>query len=602
MFLTSGGFEGTEVKLSDIPVTKEQVTFKGVLELLVQSVWKYLKFPAIGILLAGAVSGLFQLAAPRLLQQIVDGLTHGTLSLSHGSLLAGLIGLFALIAAFFFVVAEKLSFYIATQVEDIWRYTALLKFYNLPLKWHDRHDSGEVGAKIDRGGGAIYEVIYEIFGQNLIVLFITLFFVIGYTLWAYPLFALIFIVPIPVYILVTKIISTRVVKAQIIINRLDHSASRTFYDGVGNLRYVKTFGKEKEETQAYADIWSKYHTLEYKQQKDRTLQSLLQKIIETLMRAVLLVVGIVAVKNHTLSIGELVLLISYQQLSFSPLEKLTSVFTRLGRVTKRASRLFDLAAETDALADVPDAVSLPLLYKEIRFENVHFEYSKRLHTMHDVSVCFKKGTTTAIVGRSGAGKTTLALLLLRFYDPDKGRITWDDIDLRSAQRASLRKRTALILQDTTLFNRTIAQNISYSNPHAGKKEVERAAKLAHAHEFITQLPKGYRSIVGERGVRLSGGQRQRIAIARSLMSNPDLLVMDEATSHLDSETELAIKEAIQYLHGKHTQVIIAHRLSTVKHADNIILMDKGRVLAQGNHKELLKHPMYKRLCNLQLQK
>ena len=467
------------MKTSDIQVKKEQITFKGVLGLLAQSVWKHLKLPAIGILIAGAVSGLFQLAAPRLLQQIIDGLTSGMLTLDHGAVLAGLTGLFALIAAFFFVVAEKLSFYVATQVEDIWRYTALLKFYNLPLKWHDLRDSGEIGAKIDRGGGAVYEIIYEVFGQNLIVLFITLFFVLGYTLWNYPLFALLLIVPIPVYILVTKIISARVVKAQIVINKLDHRSSRIFYDGVGNLRYVKTFGKEKEETQSYADVWSKYHSLEYKQQKDRTLQSFLQKVIETVMRAVLLIVGIIAVKNYSLSIGELVLLIAYQQLSFMPLEKLTSVFTRLRRLTKRSSRLFDLAAESDPLADTPNSVSLPSLKKEILFENVHFEYSKKLQTLHDVSVSIKKGSTTAIVGRSGAGKTTLALLLLRFYDPDKGRITWDGVDLKKAQRASLRKRTALILQDTTLFNRSIAQNIAYSNPRAGQKEIEAAARLAH---------------------------------------------------------------------------------------------------------------------------
>jgi ATP-binding cassette subfamily B protein len=193
------------------------------------------------------------------------------------------------------------------------------------------------------------------------------------------------------------------------------------------------------------------------------------------------------------------------------------------------------------------------------------------------------------------------MLLLRFYDPESGSIGWDGIDLRKVKRSSLRKRGILILQDTTLFNRSISENIAYSKPASSKKDIENAAKLAHAHEFILQLPNKYASIVGERGVRLSGGQRQRIAIARALLSKPDLLVMDEATSHLDAETERAIKEAIRYLHGKHTQVIIAHRLSTVQHADNIILMDKGRIVAEGSHKELLEHPLYRKLCKLQLQ-
>jgi ABC-type multidrug transport system fused ATPase/permease subunit len=224
-----------------------------------------------------------------------------------------------------------------------------------------------------------------------------------------------------------------------------------------------------------------------------------------------------------------------------------------------------------------------------------------MHALHDVSASLKAGTTTAIVGRSGAGKSTLAMLLLRFYDPDDGSIRWNGIDLRDASRESLRNKTTLILQDTTLFNRSIAENISYGKPNVMQSDIEHAAKLAHAHDFITHLPNGYGSIVGERGVRLSGGQRQRIAIARALLVKPELLVMDEATSHLDSETELAIQDAIRYLHGKHTQVIIAHRLSTVQHADNIILMDKGKILSQGTHNQLLRHPLYRKLCKLQLQ-
>ena len=588
------------MQISDITVKKEQVTFGGVLKLIALSMWTYFKLPVLGIIAASICAGFFALVAPKLFQQIIDGL--GLLGFNELLILALLSALFMLLAAFFFVITEKLSFFVATQVEDIWRYTALLKFYNLPLKWHDQHDSGEIGSKIDRGGSAIYSILYEIFGQNLIVLFITLFFVLGYVIWQYPWFSLVLIFPIPVYVIVTYFVSTKISAMQVLLNKLDYLSYRMFYDGVGNLRYVKTFGKEETETKAYAKRWDKYHSYEYRIQKKWIWQSFLQKLIETAMRAVLIIFAIIAVRNNSLTVGEVVLLVSYQQLTFIPLEKLNQLFTRLRRVTKRASHLFVLAAEDDPLADASGSQALPLLKKGIVLEGVHFEYGKKLNTLHGINLNIKAGTTTAIVGRSGAGKTTLALLLLRFYDPDKGRITWDGIDLRNAQRASLRKRTALILQDTTLFNRTISENIAYSDPNADQKRIEKAAKLARAHEFILKLPKGYNSIVGERGVRLSGGQRQRIAIARSLLSEPDLLVMDEATSHLDSETEAAIKEAILYLHGKHTQVIIAHRLSTVQHADNIILMDKGKVLAQGTHKELLKHPVYRRLCRLQLHK
>ncbi len=586
------------MKLADIKVKKEQVTFTGVLKLLVVSVWKYFKKPVIGILAAGFCAGFFALAAPKLFQEIIDGL--GSLGFNQLLTLTLLSALFMLLAAFFFVISEKLSFFVATQVEDIWRYTALLSFYNLPLKWHDQHDSGEIGSKIDRGGSAIYSILYEIFGQNLIVLFITLFFILGYAAWAFPWFSLLFILPIPIYIFVTYTVSTKISAMTALLNKLDYLSYRVFYDGVGNLRYVKTFGKEEAETEEYAKRWSRYHGWEYKIQKKWIWQSFLQKLIETAMRAVLIIACVFAVINDNLTVGEVVLLVSYQQLSFIPLEKLNQLFTRLRRVTKRASHLFDLISEDDPLADLPDAKEISQLRKEIKLENVSFEYSKKLNTLHNVFLTMKAGTTTAIVGRSGAGKTTLAMLLLRFYDPASGSILWDGLDLKQAKRSSLRKRAVLILQDTTLFNRSISDNIAYSKPDSNKKSIEKAAKLAHAHEFILQLPRKYDSVVGERGVRLSGGQRQRIAIARALLSKPDLLVMDEATSHLDSETELAIKEAIRYLHGKHTQVIIAHRLSTVQHADNIILMDKGCILAQGTHKDLLKNQLYRKLCRLQL--
>lgn len=589
------------MKLSNLAVQKEQVTFTGVLKLIFKTAGTY-KLSTAGIIITGIISAAASLIAPKLFQYIIDGTTLGTLTLKTAVIFAILSGLALVISTIFTQIAEKLSFYIATQAEDTWRYTALLRFYQLPLKWHDQHDSGEIGAKIDRGGSAIWSILYEIFGQNLIVLFITLTFILGYVTFQYPSFILIFILPIPLYVAVTYITSNKIAQMQIGINKLDHRANRTFYDGVGNLRYVKTFGKEHSETQKYAKIWDAYHRAEYQIIRLWAYQTSIQKIIESVTRVILIVTCFIAVQSNTLTVGELVLLVTYQQFSYSPLEKLNQLFTRLRRVTKRASHLFDIAAESDPLADLPTAVNLPKLQKELRLTDVHFEYSKKLHTLHEVNLSILPGTTTAIVGRSGAGKTTLAALLARFYDPDAGKITWDGIDLRKTKRSSLRSKITLILQDTTLFNRSIADNIAYGKPKSSQLEIERAAKLAHAHDFIITLPNGYKSIVGERGVRLSGGQRQRIAIARALLGKPELLIMDEATSHLDSETELAIKDAIDYLRGKHTQVIIAHRLSTVQNADNIVLMDNGRVIAQGKHEILIKHPLYNKLCKLQLHK
>ncbi|MDO8660821.1 MAG: ABC transporter ATP-binding protein [Candidatus Woesearchaeota archaeon] len=588
------------MKLAQISVTKEDLSFSKSIGLIAKTIWKHYRLAVIGIFIAGSISGLFQVAGPRVFQQIIDNITAA--KYAELVFLSIIVGACVLGGAVFNFFAEKISFYIATQVEDRWRYSALLHFYNLPMKWQDQHDSGEIGSKLDRGGSAIFSIFYELFGQNIFVSVLTLLFVLGYAFWQFPIYAIILLLPVPLYLFVTWFISSKIVSYAKIVKKLDHVAVRTFFDGVGNLRYVKSFGKEHAETAVYAKRWSAYHEAEYKIDKVWFLQGFLQKTVESIARIVLLIIAFVSLENNTMTLGQLVMLVSYQQLTFTPLEQMTRIFTRLKRLTERSQHLFKIMTEPDTLADTHDSKPVADLKKQIVFNKVSFTYNQRTETINDMSFSILKGTTTALIGRSGAGKSTIAALLMRFYDPTNGSITWDNTDLRHVTRASLRSKMSLILQDTTLFNRSIASNIAYARPNASMQDIKKAAKLAHAHAFILALPKGYASIVGERGVRLSGGQRQRIAIARALLAQPDLLIMDEATSHLDSETELAIKEAIQYLHGKHTQVIIAHRLSTVQHADNIILLEKGKIIAQGKHEELLKHPLYKRLCKLQLHK
>ncbi len=590
------------MKYFTFPIDKKDITFFGILKIIVKSIFKEFRLLWFLLLFLSSAAAIFQIAAPKVVQQIIDLFTSTNYNVITLAKLGGLAGLFLLLAAILQFVSDKLNFYIATQIEDRWKYAGLLKFYNLPLSWHDQNDSGEIGAKMEQGSSSIYSVIHEIFGQNFLVSFLTLFFVIIYSLWLFPIFALILVIPVPFYVIVTYVISRKIAVMQERANELHHEAVRTWYDGIGNMRYVKTFGKDYSESKHFSQKWDVFHKSEYDTERVWLTQGFIQKIIESIMRIVLLVFAAFSVHAGKITVGQVVLLISFQQLTFAPLEQLNRLFTRLRRVSKRVSHLFEIIAEHDELKDSHGAVELPDLKKEIKFENVGFRYAKKMPALHNLSLSIRAGTTTAIVGRSGAGKSTLAMLLLRFYDPSTGMITWDGVDLKNAKRSSLRSKSTLILQDTTLFNRSIFDNISYGKDYETKEQVEHAAKLAHAHDFITSLPQGYDSIVGERGVRLSGGQRQRIAIARALLVEPELLVMDEATSHLDSETELAIQDAIQYLHGKHTQVIIAHRLSTVRNSDNIILLDKGEVVAQGKHDKLLKNPLYRKLCRLQLQK
>ncbi len=504
--------------------------------------------------------------------------------------------------AVFRFAASKVSFYIATQVEDRWRYVGLRHYYELQLAWHDQHDSGEVGSKIDKGGSSIFVIIYELMGHSLMVSFITLILVLLYTLWKYPLISMFLLFPIPIYILVTYFLSQKIVAGQAKLNILAEDASRTLYDGVANVRGVKAFGKEKEETQNYAKRWSGYHTFEYGVERLWFIQDFCQTMIETMMRTIVLGYCVYATFQGILTVGEVILIVNYQQMTFAPLAQLNQLFTRIRRNVKRTSQLFDIIAEDDALKDKSNAIPLKPLQKGITLENVHFEYAGRIAALHGLNVHIPAGTTTALVGRSGAGKSTLALLLMRFYDPEEGRILFDGIDLRNTKKASLRKHIAWIPQDTSLFNRTIKENIAYGKQHVSLEEIETAARLAHAHDFIMKTTKGYQSLIGERGVKLSGGQRQRIAIARAILTKPSLMIMDEATSHLDSETEKAISESIRALHHKTTQLIIAHRLSTILHADQIVVLDKGRIVARGKHKELMQNPIYRKLYTLQFHK
>jgi ATP-binding cassette subfamily B protein len=250
-------------------------------------------------------------------------------------------------------------------------------------------------------------------------------------------------------------------------------------------------------------------------------------------------------------------------------------------------RLFGLLDERQDVRDAPGAHALVTAYPTVRFEGVHFGYDPRREILHGVDFEIPAGGTVAVVGHSGSGKSTLARLLYRFYDVNGGRIVVDGYDIRDVTQASLRGAIAIVPQDTVLFNDTIFYNILYGRPHATRAEVEEAARAAHIHEFILTLPDGYETPVGERGLKLSGGEKQRVAIARALLKNPSILIFDEATSALDSKSERAIQAELDRISVARTTLVIAHRLSTVINADQILVMDAGRVIERGSHAELL---------------
>jgi len=288
-----------------------------------------------------------------------------------------------------------------------------------------------------------------------------------------------------------------------------------------------------------------------------------------------------------MTIGDLVLVNAFMIQLYIPLNFLGVIYREIKQSLTDMDRMFSLLDQNREIADAPDARPLAIRRAEVRFERVDFAYDPRRQVLHAVDFTIPGGTTTAVVGATGSGKSTLARLLFRFYDVDSGAVLIDGEDVRTVTQVSLRAAIGIVPQDTVLFNDTIEYNIAYGRPGAAREDVVGAARAAHIHDFIESLPDGYATLVGERGLKLSGGEKQRVAIARTLLKDPAILVFDEATSALDSRTERVIQAELEGIARDRTTLVIAHRLSTVVHADQILVMDHGRIVERGTHTELL---------------
>ena len=306
------------------------------------------------------------------------------------------------------------------------------------------------------------------------------------------------------------------------------------------------------------------------------------------------------VLDGRLSTGDLVAFIFYAFNISRSVMGMSRLYTTLNRAAGATERLLELLDREPEIQDAPNAIDISPVTGHVIFDRVSFSYREDVPVLQDVSFEVEAGTTVAIVGPSGAGKTTLMHLIPRFYDPTSGTVAVDGKELRGVQTMSLREQVGLVAQDIHLFGSSVRENIRYGRLEASDDEIEAAALAANAHRFIAEFPEGYESLVGEKGVKLSGGQRQRVSIARAILKDPRILLLDEATSSLDSESEALIQEALERLVQDRTTLIIAHRLSTVQHATQILVLDEGRIVQSGSHQMLIEQEgLYKRLCELQ---
>ncbi|HEU5181834.1 MAG TPA: ABC transporter ATP-binding protein/permease [Candidatus Polarisedimenticolia bacterium] len=457
----------------------------------------------------------------------------------------------------------------------------------LSLKFHLGRRTGGVARDVERGGSAISDLLdwtlYTIVPTAMEVLLVT-----AVLVWAYDWgFALIALATLSAYGAWTFVVTewrTRFHRAAV---EADTRASERAVDSLLNYETVKYFNNERHEAARYDQNLMRLEDARVKAQKTLALLNLGQTVVVALGVTAMMWRAAAGVVAGRLTLGDLVLVNAYLLQLSAPLFLLGMMYREVKQALTDMERLFRLLDEPLDVQDRPAARPLATHRPRVSFESVRFGYDPRRQILRGVDFEIPPGGTIAVVGHSGSGKSTLARLMYRFYDVDGGRILIDGSDLRDFTQASLRAAIGIVPQDTVLFNDTIFYNIQYGRPEASGEEVESAARAAHIHEFIAALPDGYETEVGERGLKLSGGEKQRVAIARALLKNPAILIFDEATSALDSQSEKAIQAELDRIQVGRTTLMIAHRLSTVMGADQILVMEDGRIVERGTHAQLL---------------
>ncbi len=459
--------------------------------------------------------------------------------------------------------------------------------HRLSLRYHLERKTGGLSRDIERGTRSVSSLMnYMVFSILPTLVEITL--IAGILLTRYDAwFAVVTFVSVSVYIAFTMIVTEWRMKYRVEMNQFDSRANTQAIDSLLNYETVKYFGNERYEQQRYDDSLRNWETAAVNSQTSLSALNFGQAAIIASGVTLIMILAARGVVAGSMTLGDLVLVNAFLLQLFIPLNFLGIVYSQLKHALTDMHLMFEVLERAPEIVDRPDASDLEPGNAEVRFEHVSFAYDPDRPILHDISFSIAPGQKVAVVGPSGAGKSTLARLLFRFYDVAQGRILINRQDISRVTQDSLRRAIGIVPQDTVLFNESLLYNIAYARPDASREDIEHAARLANIHNFISSLPQGYETIVGERGLKLSGGEKQRVAIARAILKNPRILVFDEATSSLDSHSEQAILEALRKAAAHHTTLVIAHRLSTVIDADQILVMEAGRITESGKHQHLL---------------
>ncbi|MHA1536840.1 MAG: ABCB family ABC transporter ATP-binding protein/permease [Alphaproteobacteria bacterium] len=525
---------------------------------------------------------------PILYKFAVDALTKGEVTVIAVPI--SLLVAYGLVRVLTVAFGELRDAIFAKVAQRAIRMVALRTFQHLhalALRFHLDRKMGGLSRAIERGTKGI-EFLLSFMLFNVIPTLVEILMVCGILWWLYNVwFALVTFVTIAGYIAFTMIVTEWRIKYRRAMNRTDEEANTKAIDSLLNYETVKYFGAEAHEARRYDQALERYESAAVLSRTSLSALNVGQGLIISVGLTAIMYMAGRGVVTGTMTLGDFVLVNTYMIQLYLPLNFLGFVYREIKQSLIDMERMFSLIDVETEVEDAPGAPELAAGPGEIRFEKVCFGYDARRRILHDLSFTAAPGSTVAIVGPTGSGKSTISRLLFRFYDTDSGAIEIDGQNIAGITQSSLRAAIGIVPQDTVLFNDTIYYNIAYGAAGATREEVENAARLARIHDFIVKLPDGYETKVGERGLKLSGGEKQRVAIARTILKGPEILLFDEATSALDTHTEKEIQASLREVSADRTTLVIAHRLSTVVDADEILVLDKGRVVERGTHKKLL---------------
>ena len=548
--------------------------------------WRY-KWRVLAALACLVLAKVATVSVPLVFKAMIDDLSTPQFATVLPLLLLGLYGALRFASSLFTELREILF---ARVSQESVRRIALEVFrhlHALSLRFHLERQTGGVTRDIERGSRSIGSLInYALY--SILPTLVELLLVLAILVARYDrVFVLITLASLAAYIVFTVVVSNWRIALRRRVNDMDSAANTQAIDSLLNYETVKYFNNEDFEARRYDVHLRQWEDAATRSQVSLSWLNLGQQLIIAIGVTAMMWQAAAGVVAGTMTVGDLVLVNAFLIQLYLPLNFLGVIYREMRQALADIERMFELLAEHRDIVDAPDAQPLPDGPADIVFDRVGFGYDPRRQILHDISFTIPAGKTVAVVGASGSGKSTLARLLFRFYDVDRGAIRLHGIDLRALTQQSLRGAIGIVPQDTVLFNDTIAYNIRYGRPEAGDDALVAAARAAQLAEFVTRLPEGYESRVGERGLKLSGGEKQRVAIARALLKNPPVLIFDEATSALDSRTEQAIQGSLDAAASGRTALVIAHRLSTVMHADEILVLDAGHIVERGRHAELL---------------